>query len=57
MYLFIKDYTNFVEHVVKDPKKFRIFYNNPAITQIKSSQSYVRTFLQKNENKKADFYL
>ena len=53
----IKDYTNSVEHLFKDPKRFQILDTDPTITRIKSLQSYLRTLLQRNEITKAEFDL
>ena len=53
----IKDYTNSVEHLFKDPKKFQILDTDPIVTRMKSLQSYLRTLLQRNEITKAEFDL
>ena len=53
MLIDIKDYTNSVEHLFKDLKKFEILNTKPTITRMKSLQSYIRTLLQRNEIKKA----
>ena len=53
----IKDYTNSVEHLFKDPKKFQILDSNPSITRKKSFQNYLRTLTQRNEITKAEFDL
>ena len=46
----IKDYTNSVEHLFKEvSKKFQILDTDPAITQMKSLQSYLRTLLERNK--------
>ena len=52
-----KDYTNSVEHLFKDPKRFQILDTDPTITRMKSLQSYLRTLLQKNEITKTEFDL
>ena len=53
----IKDYTNSVEHLFKDPKKFQILDTDPTITRMKLLQSYLRTLLHRKEITKAKFDL
>ena len=53
----IKDYTNSVEHLFKDAKKFQVLDTDPTMTRIKSLQHYLRTLLQRTEITKAEFYL
>ena len=43
----IKDYSNSVEHLFKDPKKFQVLDTDPTVTLMKSLQSYLRTLLKK----------
>ena len=51
----IKDYSNSVEHLFKDPKKFQILDTDPTATRMRSLQSYLRTLLKRNEITKAEF--
>ena len=51
----IKDYSNSVEHLFKDPKKFQILDTDPTVTWMKSLQSFLRTSLKRNEIIKAEF--
>ena len=51
----IKDYSNSVEHLFKDPKKFQLLDTDHTVTQMKSLQSYLRTLLKRNEITKAEF--
>ena len=51
----IKDYSNSVEHLFKDPIKFQILDTDPTVTRMKSLQSYLRTLLKRNEITKAEF--
>ena len=59
----IKDYSNSVEHLFKDPKKFQIVDTDPTVTQMQyptvtqmqSLQSYIITLLKRNDITKAEF--
>ena len=51
----IKDYSNSVEQLFKDPKKFQILDTDPTVTRMKSLQSYLRTLLKRNDITKAEF--
>ena len=51
----IKDYSNSVEHLFKDRKKFQIVDTDTTVTWMKSLQSYLRTLLKRNEITKAEF--
>ena len=51
----IKYYSNSVEHVFKNPKKFKILDTDPTVTRMKSVQSYLRALLKRNEITKTEF--
>ena len=53
----VKDYSNSVEHLFKDPKKIQILDTDPTVTRLKSLQSYLRTLLKRNEITKAEFHM